>query len=679
MVSTRCAGLAVLAGAAIAVASPPARAACTDPASLAAPGAALTARDLIELNEIGFPDGSISDPTAPVAVDPSGMRIAFVVVRADLASNGYCHTLMVMDLAGGAPRVVARGGDYAPQRAEVRGLFATFGTPLVVAPVWSPDGRWIAWLRRDAGITQVWVAAADGSGARALTRSASDVEEVRWDASGRVLFSTRPAAIRVNAAVDRESESGWLYDDRITPNAGPRPQLVAASVPLEWFALPLDGVAPQAIATPALPVAVNDAGDALTIERSGSMPFAEARVTWRSARGAVRPCPGAACRGRIVKAWWQPGAATAWFLRREGFKRETSALYRWRAGAAPERMLASTDVINWCTPAARGLICLREASAVPRRIVLVDWMTGAPRTLYDPNPAFARFRLGAVTRLRWRNDRGLEAWGDLVLPPDYRAGDKLALVVTQYTSRGFLRGGTGNEYPIFLFAQRGIAVLSLERPDAVAMLDPSIASAEAGNRANMAGWADRRSVQSSIATGVRAAIATGAIDPGKIGITGLSDGATAVRFALINSKLFAAAALSSCCIEPDTLASAGPAFARIERDWGAPIYGAPGDAFWRPVSLVLNAGRIDTPLLMQLSDDEYSLALGAFEALRVRGKPVEMYVFPDEHHNKALPRHRLAIFERSLDWFDFWLRGREDPDPAKHEQYDRWKALRATR
>jgi hypothetical protein len=30
----------------------------------------------------------------------------------------------------------------------------------------------------------------------------------------------------------------------------------------------------------------------------------------------------------------------------------------------------------------------------------------------------------------------------------------------------------------------------------------------------------------------------------------------------------------------------------------------------------------------------------------------------------------------SVDWFRFWLQDYEDPDPAKAEQYQRWRELR---
>jgi hypothetical protein len=51
-------------------------------------------------------------------------------------------------------------------------------------------------------------------------------------------------------------------------------------------------------------------------------------------------------------------------------------------------------------------------------------------------------------------------------------------------------------------------------------------------------------------------------------------------------------------------------------------------------------------------------------ALQDAGKPVEMHVFPEEHHQKWRPVHRLNIYRRNVQWFEFWLMGREDPEPV---------------
>ena len=39
-----------------------------------------------------------------------------------------------------------------------------------------------------------------------------------------------------------------------------------------------------------------------------------------------------------------------------------------------------------------------------------------------------------------------------------------------------------------------------------------------------------------------------------------------------------------------------------------------------------------------------------------------------ERHEKNQPKHRYSIYQRNVDWFNFWLREKEDPDPAKADQ-----------
>ena len=55
---------------------------------------------------------------------------------------------------------------------------------------------------------------------------------------------------------------------------------------------------------------------------------------------------------------------------------------------------------------------------------------------------------------------------------------------------------------------------------------------------------------------------------------------------------------------------------------------------------------------------------------------MEMFVLPDEPHVKWQPAHRLAMYERVIDWFAFWLQGERDCNAAKDEQYRRWTAMR---
>lgn len=339
-------------------------------------------------------------------------------------------------------------------------------------------------------------------------------------------------------------------------------------------------------------------------------------------------------------------------------------------------MIQTDDALIGCAKPGREIVCARESTTKPRRLVVIDPQTGRERLIYDPNPDFARLQLGQTRRFHLRNAYGVESHADLALPPGHRNGERHPLVVVQYTSDGFLRGGTGDEVPIQALAGRGFAVLSFSRPDFVP------AALEAPNevamgQANRKDWTDRRNVQSSLEIAVQLAIATGAIDPDRIGISGFSDGLSTVQWALINSRLFKAAAVGSCCEDMQAYPlTAGPVFERSGREIGYRFFEPDAAEFWKPMSLVLNADRIDTPLLIQNSDSEYEAGLDVIAAWRLRGNPIEVYVLDHEGHFKMQPAHRIAMYERSVEWFEFWLMGRINCDPAQEARFKRWQSMR---
>lgn len=686
-----------------------ARAQCEDllPGVMTAPGPTsakagaakarrVTARDILLLRDIGQPDGSMFNEPSPLGISPNGRQAAFVINRADPDRNAYCRGLVVMDLVGPArTRLVDRGGDLITYPFEGRGVSFAGGFPSVVTPVWSPDGAWIAYLRRDHDLTQVWRVRADGSEAKMITGAAVDVIAVAWDKqSGRIVFVSQPGMSDSLRAIAREGQSGWLYDARFIPNVGARP--LPAPAARTAFSINRDGgdLRSASVQERALVGLGSDLGGvSIQPSHSAASPDGRRAETRRVGGGAVMPlelsvidrdgkratCAFASCAGGFTGLWWDEDGKDLLFLRREGWAQGEMGLYRWRPGdRAPRRVLHTRDVLQGCVLAKGNLlVCTRENANTPRYLATINTRDGRGRSLFDPNPEFAHLALGKVERLRWTNSHGLDAWGDLVLPPGYVPGSRLPMIVVQYHSDGFLRGGTGDEYPIHAFAAAGFAVLSVERATFVAAGHPEFKSANEAYAFAQIDWGERRSLLSSLETGVRMVVDRGIADPTRVGITGLSDGASSVRFALINSRLFAAAAISTCCIERDSLTSlAGIAVANDFASIGYPAPGKdPGD-FWKPYSFALNADRIDQPLLMQVSDDEYLLALQPFTALKAAGKPVEMYVFPGEHHMKWQPTHRAAIYQRNLDWFAFWLQHRIDPAPAKSEQYMRWKSMR---
>lgn len=649
-------------------------------------GRLVTPEDIIRLRDVGQRD-VVSLRKSPLAVSPDGKRIAFVISRGEIASNDYCRALVVLDLAPGSKaRFVDRGGDYIALASAVRGLVETVGAPDMVTPVWSPDGRSIAYRKRIEGRTEAWIAQADGSGARQAARLEGDVLDLAWSADGtRLLLAWQPGLVAQRQALAREALSGYLYDDRFNPSESAEPLLSEA--PVAGLSVDLAsgrrddlGAAETARQFPryraGIPVpleAVSSDGLRVRLAPVDDSLLSEMRLVVTMPGGQTRACLAKTCSGSIPLMFWIGKDLV--YLQQEGWAKGTYALYRWRPDkGAPRRIVAGEDLLSGCLPAASQILCLTENATHPRRIVMIDPGSGRSQAVFDPNPEFRAIRLGAVKRLKVRNAMGVEAWGDLVLPPGYRGG-RIPLVVVQYRSRGFLRGGVGAEYPVHAFAGRGMAVLSFERPDFAgrgAATENQLLAAAARD------WTDRRSVNDALDLAIDEAVRLGVADPARIGMTGLSDGTTTTAFSLLNSRhRLAAAAMSSCCIEPQTIMTlGGPRFAEKMRREGYPPLTGDDPAFWAPMSLPRNVARIDTPILIQVADREYTLALETWTALREQGKPVEMFVFPDEYHNKWQPAHLQAVYERSLDWMDYWLAGKKDPDPAKAPQYARWNALK---
>ena len=109
---------------------------------------------------------------------------------------------------------------------------------------------------------------------------------------------------------------------------------------------------------------------------------------------------------------------------------------------------------------------------------------------------------------------------------------------------------------------------------------------------------------------------------------------------------------------------------------GGPPFGA-GLKSWIEHSPGFNIDRVRTPLLITALRPNSILGEWEwFAGLRRLGKPVEMIYIEDGSHELEKPWDRMISQGANVDWFTFWLKGEEDPDPAKVAQYVRWRELR---
>jgi dipeptidyl aminopeptidase/acylaminoacyl peptidase len=655
--------------------------------------ARFTIDDLVTLADIG------RDPARAAgqvfSLSPDGKRIALHIERANPKTNSFCQRLVVLPLDGRGDAIeVDRGGEFLRDDFSLRDFpMVRAGYARANPPRWSADGKRIAFLKRVNSSTQVWLASSDGKDpALQVSYLPDDADEVQWNRDGSgLIIATRPD-VRVRAEqIAREASRGFLYDERFSPQFSDRPIPVFAIETQHVFLSLRDGKV--------RPATISEAGErtgegvadpprkaaAYVSSPAGASAWLEPKYPERlvsqrklvvlSPTGQQKVCDAEICEG-LTDLWWSADGRSLFGLQFTGWADNQMGFLRWNVDDdRPRQWLISDDVFASCALVKQELVCVREGSARPRRIVAINVETGAERLVFDPNLHVAQRRMGSVQRLLVRSEAGSESFADLVLPPDHQPGQKHPLVVVQYMSHGFLRGGTGDEVPIHPLANRGFAVLSFSRPQFPP--EALAASTDEGlSRANRVGWADRRNVHSALERAVQAAIDTGAVDPARLGISGFSDGGTTTQWALINSDLFRVAALGSCCEDMSAYAlSAGPRFTRLLRDIGYPLFEPGSEDFWKPISLVLNVDRVTAPILIQNVDSEYEGGLDVVETYRHRGRAIELHVFPDETHVKWQPAHRQAMYERYVEWFEFWLMNRVNCSADREPQYARWKAM----
>jgi len=572
-------------------------------------------------------------------------------------------------------------------------------------PLWLPDSRSFVFKGEFDGSIQLWVAAI-GQPSRQLTHASNVVgpTAISLDRKRIIYFTQRTGPEGGHS--DDEALRGYLFDERFAPMLKSKPIIETPAEPGQWDSWSYD-IASKSL-RPAAPqdraLIIRSYERTAASEKMWERASKDGRVSvWladasgrsvssmgrrsvitirNGSNGNPQPCASDACAGYMKGLWLSEDGRTVYFLRWRGpHSYGAIGLYALKVGEGVVREILQTeDSLEACALASEHLICGYETPTMPNRLVMIGLKSAEIRVIYDPNPKFGEFEFGEVRTLTWMDEDKTEGFARLVKPVGWKSGKRYPLVICQYRSRGFLRGGTGDECPIHVLSANGFMVLSFHRPDDWVTRDTKLNSADS-ERALWRGLRDRRRVASVLAAVIKQLEHEGLIDPQRVGIHGLSDGAATVAFMLIHSpQIFAVASVAGTEWNPGLFFLVLPMLKERMALFGLPLPRYDGiDPQWRDLSLSVNAESINTPLLIQVADSELLTAAETFTALRGFEKPVEMHVFPEEFHVKVQPAHKEAVYRRNVQWFKFWLQGTEDLDPVDGNQYARWRRLREAR
>lgn len=639
-----------------------------------------------------------------LSVSPDGNWAAVQVRQARPKSNNYDLSWHVVSIATGEVRRIADGGEpiLSVNNGHASGTFE-------VAPaVWDRDGRSFYYIRQVLGRAQLWSASVEADRPQQITNIEADVAAVASSGhAAELLVRTRPSAEQIEAALAEEGRFGFLFDGRYRPNHSPtptfpKPDALAARVGPKYWSVALHGGktrpvnvgeelgaarifdATESAGAPESAVLVSAFADGFSMWADALDPLQRGwlpprTIVARRATGEVVACRARECTGLFIAGIWRRSANEVVFAEHAGNRNDGLSLYSWQVGESAARKVITIsggaltpNAQRQCAFVGAEFVCLLEEPTRPQRLVAINADTGSVRTLFQPNSDFEGLDLGEMPRkVSFKTPSGLSSYGYLVLPPGGRSDKPLPLVIVTYRCAGFIRGGSGDEYPIFALAAKGVAVLCLHVPEAdyqrAASMD--ISAYEMWSRGP--GDPEKQLVQEILEHLVDELAAGGVVDPGRVAVTGLSFGSEIAVYALFNMQL-AAAITSGGEISPSTTFL----YTKDARQrWKVRGFDSPESARWNELSIVRNVDRVCAPLLINASDRELVLRLEMFVALERVGRPVEMHVHKDEYHIKRHPRHRLAIYERNGDWLLYWLLGVTDPSPEKRSQFDRWRLL----
>ena len=337
---------------------------------------------------------------------------------------------------------------------------------------------------------------------------------------------------------------------------------------------------------------------------------------------------------------------------------------RWVAGIAKDRRHDA----GVTSPDGRIRLLVDEGINHAPRLVAVDTRSKQRTVVLDPNRWVAQRKLGRVEETSWMAKNGAMWRGGIYYPPNYVPGKRYPLLVQTH---GFFEGrfdlsGVARNFVAQPVAAHDIIVLQLE--ERIRAVDGASDEAQVAQGGHEAAIDHLHSM--------------GLIDRERVGIIGWSRTGFHVLQTLAHSSYpVAAAALTSTgsygywwYLLQGGVTAVGKG---MEAEYGASPFGEDIDV-WRQVSPSFSLDRATTPMFMWENQTIAGL-WDVYAILRRFSVPVEYWVSPDGEHEPFKVGERVKATQLLVDWFRFWLKDEEDPDPLKAAQYERWRKMRVDR
>ena len=588
------------------------------------------------------------------------------------------------DTSGGTPGVVIV--DRRRPSAALRTLGAGYDL------AWSPDSRSLAFL--GASGTLMLVTVADGQ-SRVVATIPGEMHDARFSPDGKsiavlysrpeeIAFGPTQAAPRdtgvIGDQVDRQHlgvvdlATGhlrvvtpadlYVYEYDWAPDA--RRLVISAATGSgnnNWwtarlYAVPADSGSPTEIARPSTQIAVprwstdgseiayiggimsdqgSTGGDVWVVAASGGTP----KDLTPSATISPSDLAWTATPHQLVVSAWASGASDIVSLdTRTG---DAHTLAHINAHVTGGAFVPSVSVSH----DGQTVAAARESLGEPPEV----W-AGPPAHLEQVTHANAGVTpaYGRAESVEWKSD-AFTVQGWLIYPADFKPGTRYPMIVQ-------VHGGPAAAVPARWMSEQSTSAVLSRDGYFVFMPNPrgSYGQGEAFTKANVKdfGYGDLRDVMAGVDTVLRRF----PVDSGRMGLTGWSYGGYMTMWGVTQTNRFKAAVAGAGI--SDWLSYTGE---NGIDEWMLPYFGATAyddPAVYAKSSPINYIRRAHTPTLVVVGERDVECpAPQSYEfwrGLERNGVTTQLVVYPDEGHGIRNPAHTRDLQERTIRWFDQYLK-----------------------
>lgn len=572
--------------------------------------------------------------------------------------DGLSVSVLVVEKSG--PQVLSI-------KADNTGAQVVTSAPLGVSSYeWSPDGKYLAYLTRDAGpttppiankvggnppATRLWLQPLNPPGApRSLTPADQYVDSFAWSPdSTEIAYSFAPIV-------------GFLapYQTRI-------------------FAVTVDGKSRPVVDRGGMNVSPQFSPDGKRIafistdERTGIIAprgLAVADALARNANLRSFPMNGA----WIAEMTWTPDSQAIFLTMNEGTFAAGAHMFEMPvvkvtlSDGRAERLGAERASLQYNLSLSRDgqTLAYREVGARDMGdVVVMNVASKKTSRLTDVNPELKQLALGNLKPVSWKSFDGMEIWGLLLTPPGYvppspgQAAKKIPLLV--YCHGGPIGGVTLGIFPQFMhvpgqidpypaeaFASAGYAVL-------FPMPRGGSGYGEAGHRMIINDWGGPD--YKDIMAGVDQLIAQGIADGDRLGVMGASYGGYMTNWIVTQTPRFKAATAGASIADLSDLYYLTDGGDLMAEYYQLPWQNPEGYARSSPLT---HAAKVTTPILISHGDRDPRVPLATaqkfFRALQAHGKTAEMDIYPRGGHVFYEPQQEKAVMTRNFEWMNRFIK-----------------------